>query len=65
MKYRIVNDSGVDYAFLGDRQSWLGRTVVGWPSSSDRLPGQVTVEKPYGQAGTYTAPAEHFERIEE
>lgn len=63
--FKIVNDSGVDYNFLAGfghpKTSWLGQIVKG--NTIDWAGGSVIVEKPFGIAGTYTAPASHFEEI--
>ena len=60
--YKIIDDSGVDYAFLGDRRPWTGQVVEGFPTPSF-YPGAVTVRKPFGLTGTYTASAAAFEEI--
>jgi len=57
--YEIVDDSGVDYNFLGDDRPWKGQVVQGNPDPS-AYPDAVTVEKPFGLAGTYTASASCF-----
>ena len=66
-KYKIINDSGVDYKFLAGfghpKTSWVGQIVKGnWSSWAG---GTLTVEKPFGISGTYTADASHFEEIKE
>lgn len=66
-KYRIINDSGVDYNFLGKeakaKGSWVGQIVIGGPNPS-LYPDCITVEKPFGLLGTYSASSENFELIE-
>lgn len=66
-KYRIIDDSGVDYNFLGKKAkakgSWVGQIVKGAPNPS-LYPNCVTVEKPFGLGGTYSADACRFELVE-
>ena len=63
-RYKIVDDSGVDYAFIGQKDgSWLGAIVEGWPAG--HLPDSITVRQPSGgPASTYTANKEAFERYD-
>jgi len=67
MKYRIVDDSGVDYDFLSGfgipYQSWKGEIVEGGPCPS-LYAGAVVVEKPFGITGFYIASSECFEEVE-
>ena len=64
--YKIINDSGVDYNFLAGfghpKTSWVGQIVKGGERSSWGG-GTITVEKPFGISGTYTADESHFEEI--
>jgi hypothetical protein len=67
VKYKIIDDSGVPYAFIGDYRSWVGQIVEG---SEVRITEgapypRITIEKPYGLPGTYTAPPERFLEIKE
>lgn len=65
-KFKIIDDSGVDYAFLSgfgiSDKSWKGQIVKG-----DYCPslyaGAVVVEKPFGLSGVYVASKECFEEI--
>ena len=62
--YEIIDDSGVDYDFIGENKSirpWLGQIVKGWASDSPYK--CVTIKKPYGLLGTYTASPEAFREI--
>lgn len=64
-RYRIIDDSGVDYAFINQpKGSWLGAIVEGWPAA--HLPDHITVRQPPGflEAAMYTAPAACFERYD-
>ena len=54
----IINDSGVDYAFLQNDKCWLGEVVEG--DTSTHIEGCITIQKPFGLNGTYTADASHF-----
>jgi hypothetical protein len=63
-KYRIINDAGVDYGMVGDSRSWIGQIVSGGPSPSF-YPDAISVEKPFGLIGSYTASACNFEEIVE
>lgn len=61
-KYKIVDDSGLDYNFLhgfGEEKSWLGEIVNG---ADEPVNGSLTVEQPFGP-GTWTASAECFEEV--
>lgn len=60
-KYKIVDDSGVDYNFLRIHREdrWLGEIVEG---SDEPLNGCITVKQPSGD-GTWTAPVECFEEV--
>ena len=61
-KYKIVDDSGVDYAFLsgfGEVQSWLGEVVEG---VDEPVNGCLTVKQPFGP-GTWTADVSCFEVV--
>lgn len=62
--YRIINESGIDYNFIAGfghpKTSWIGQIVKG---GNVNHYGFITVEKPFGIAGTYTADASHFEEI--
>ena len=63
--YEIIDDSGVDYAFIGEdrnRRPWVGQIVKG-SDVCDRPYRCITIEKPYGLIGTYTAPPEAFREI--
>lgn len=66
MKYRIIDDSGVDYAFLSafgvSNKSWVGQIVEGKPCPS-LYQGAVVVVKPFGLSGVYVAGSECFEEI--
>ena len=62
--YEILDDSGVDYAFMGEdrnKRPWLGQIVKGWASKSPY--DCISVEKPYGIAGTYTASPSAFREV--
>jgi hypothetical protein len=62
--YKIINDSGIHYPFLKafghPTTPWLGQIVKGGEVNHY---GCITVEKPFGITGTYTADASHFEEV--
>ncbi len=60
--YQILNDDGVDKAFLGDSRSWIGEIVKGNPNPA-LYPDAITVEKPFGLPGTYTASSKNFKEM--
>lgn len=62
--YEIIDDSGVDYSFIGQSTSWLGQTVRG---ADAPVGGLLTVEQPFQSNPhcTYTADAACFEEIPE
>ena len=63
--YEIIDDSGVDYAFLGEDKyvrPWVGQIVKGSPVY-EKPYRHIVVEKPYGLTGTYTADPEVFREI--
>ena len=60
--YLIVDDSGVDYAFLRDDRPWKGQIVLGSPVC-DKPYRCITIEKPYGLPGWYTASPEAFREV--
>ena len=62
-EYKIINDSGVDYNFLGDSRSWLGELVFG--TDNEDQYGNITVRKPFNLTGYYTAHNTNFERTGE
>ena len=64
--YKIIDDSGVDYKLLssfglGKPQSWLGAIVAG--DFHEHPYPHIIVEKPFGMAGTFTAPPQRFQEI--
>jgi hypothetical protein len=62
VQYRIIDDSGVPYDFIGDYRSWVGQIVEGSEvrtTSVSPYP-HITINKPYGLAGTFTASPEMF-----
>jgi len=65
-KYKIIDDSGVDYNFIAgfgyEKKSWLGQIVQGGPNPA-LYTDAITVEKPFGIGGTYTADKKCFEEI--
>jgi hypothetical protein len=63
--YEIIDDSGVDYNFLREdknKRPWVGQIVKG-SDVRERPYKCVTIEKPYGLPGTYTASPEAFREI--
>ena len=67
-KYLILDDSGVDYAFLGyTGPSWVGQIVEGCPTRFENctLQDYLTLEKPFGLGGTWSSDAKNFKKIEE
>ncbi len=62
-EYKIIDDSGVDYQFLGDSRSWSGALVIG--TDNEDQYGNITVRKPFNLTGYYTAHNTNFERTGE
>ena len=66
--YEIIDDSGVDYKFLGafmeeKPERWLGQIVEGCENNY-LYDGATTVAKPFNIPGTYTAHKSNFRLIE-
>ena len=60
-KYKIINDTGVPYSFIGDYTPWLNQIVNGAESPVSKE--LITIEKPHGQLGWFTTDKENLEEI--
>lgn len=66
-KYEIIDDSGVDYNFLGpeavSRGSWKGQIVNG-NEAPGLYEGAIVIEKPFGLTGVWISDTKSLREIE-